>query len=166
MAKLVEVTGKGKQKETAALAAEIWQEYYHELLGERQIAYMLEKFQSEQAIAQEEADGYRTFWILPEGQEEPAGYFMIRLNDPPGKLFLSKLYLRSDCRGRGFSRLVFQYLKELAGEQGLHAIWLTVNKGNATKSIYEHYGLSVTDSTVTDIGGGYVMDDYIMEMPV
>ena len=157
MAKLVEVTGKGKQKETAALAAEIWQEYYHELLGDQQIAYMLEKFQSEQAIAQEETEGYRTFWILPKGQEEPAGYFMIRLNDPPGKLFLSKLYLRSDCRGRGFSRLVFQYLKELAGEQGLHAIWLTVNK---------HYGLSVTDSTVTDIGGGYVMDDYIMEMPV
>ena len=166
MAQLTEVTGRGREKETAALASEIWHEYYRDLLGEKQIAYMLEKFQSEPALLQEEAEGYRIFWILEEGKAEPAGYFMFRLHDPEGKLFLSKLYLRAESRGKGFSRLVFDFLKKEAAGHGLHTIWLTVNKGNATLGLYEHYGLTVANSTVTEIGNGYVMDDYIMEMPV
>ncbi len=166
MVRIIEVTGQGKQMETAALASEIWREYYHELLGEKQIAYMLDKFQSERALQEEEAEGYRIFWLVEDGEMEPAGYFMLRLNDPPGKLFLSKLYLRAASRGKGYSRLVFEKLKQMAKEQGLGSIWLTVNKGNATLGLYKHYGMAVTDSVVTDIGDGYVMDDYILEMPV
>ena len=164
MVKIVEVTGQGREATTAALAAEIWNEHYQALLGEKQIAYMLDKFQSETALRQEEGEGYRTFWIMEATAQEPSGYFMIRLNDPPGKLFLSKLYLRASSRGKGISRLVFDYLKQTAREHGLHSLWLTVNKGNPTLEIYKHYGLAVTDSVVTDIGGGYVMDDYIMEL--
>ena len=41
---------------------------------------------------------------------------------------------------------------------------LQVNKRN-TKAIssYRKYGFEVRSSTVDDIGGGYVMDDYVME---
>lgn len=166
MANILEVTGSGREGETAALAAEIWNEYYAELLGSAQIAYMLDRFQSEEAIRQEEEDGYRTFWILEESSETPAGYFMIRENEPEGKLFLSKLYVRAASRGKGLSRPVFDLLRRLAQEAGLHTLWLTVNKGNATLGLYKKYGLRITDSVVTDIGGGYVMDDYIMEMPL
>lgn len=41
--------------------------------------------------------------------------------------------------------------------------YLTVNKNN-TKAIsaYKNFGFIITDSTKTDIGNNYVMDDYIM----
>ena len=166
MAEIREVTGLGREMKTAALAAEIWNEYYAELLGSAQIAYMLNRFQSEEALHREEADGYRTFWVLEENGTTPVGYFLVKENEPVGKLFLSKLYVRASSRGKGVSRPIVAFLKRLAREAGLHTIWLTVNKGNATVGLYKKYGLRITDSVVTDIGGGYVMDDYIMEMPV
>jgi len=38
-----------------------------------------------------------------------------------------------------------------------------VNKYNPSYDIYRHLGFEVIDSVVTDIGEGYVMDDYIMQ---
>ena len=43
------------------------------------------------------------------------------------------------------------------------AIYLTVNKYNPSYQIYRHLGVEAIDSVVTDIGEGYVMDDYIMQ---
>jgi len=48
---------------------------------------------------------------------------------------------------------------------GLSRIQLTVNKGNSGSiSVYEHWGFVTVDSVVTDIGCGFVMDDYVMEL--
>ena len=59
---------------------------------------------------------------------------------------------------------------EVAGaarRMGLRAVYLTVNKGNARAvRAYEKFGFIRTDGTVTDIGGGYVMDDYVYEYAV
>ena len=46
-------------------------------------------------------------------------------------------------------------------------VWLTVNKHN-TDSIqfYLRQGFVVVEDIVTDIGNGYVMDDYLMETRV
>ena len=49
--------------QTAQTAEEVWREYYIPLLGEAQVSYMVEKFQSAQAIAQQIADGY-TYYLL------------------------------------------------------------------------------------------------------
>ena len=44
------------------------------------------------------------------------------------------------------------------------SIQLTVNKNNTnTIKAYEKWGFKTIDSAVTDIGSGFVMDDYIME---
>lgn len=101
MAEIREVTGLGREMKTAALAAEIWNEYYAELLGSAQIAYMLNRFQSEEALHREEADGYRTFWVLEENGTTPVGYFLVKENEPVGKLFLSKLYGPGFFPGKG-----------------------------------------------------------------
>ena len=48
--------------------------------------------------------------------------------------------------------------------EGLKSIYLTVNKYNdRTIAIYHHMGFVQIDDVVTDIGGGFVMDDYILE---
>ena len=41
-------------------------------------------------------------------------------------------------------------------------IWLTVNKRNDDSiAIYKKFGMEIIRSEVTDIGSGYVMDDYV-----
>lgn len=80
-----------------------------------------------------------------------------------GKLFLSKLYLRREARGQGLSRRITAFLEGFAAAGGLSAVWLTVNRQNPSVEIYKKLGFAVIREQVADIGGGYVMDDYIME---
>ena len=57
-----------------------------------------------------------------------------------------------------------RYMFEGGPPQRLRSAYLTVNRGNA-KAIraYERNGFKVVRTQVTDIGNGFVMDDYVME---
>ena len=55
-------------------------------------------------------------------------------------------------------------LERKCSEEKLQAIYLTVNKYNTRAyDIYIKNGYEVIDDVVTDIGNGYVMDDYVMQ---
>lgn len=52
-----------------------------------------------------------------------------------------------------------------AAEAGKDKITLTVNKNNLNSiSIYKRMGFEIEGELITDIGGGFVMDDYLMVM--
>ncbi|MCA1979061.1 MAG: GNAT family N-acetyltransferase, partial [Thiobacillus sp.] len=54
-----------------------------------------------------------------------------------------------------------------ARAQGAATLRLQVNRGNAAAiRAYEKYGFRIVASRVFDIGHGFVMDDYMMEMPL
>lgn len=148
----------------AALADKVWNEHYAGLLAPAQIAYMVDKFQSAGAIARQIAqEGYRYFLLELDGRA--AGYTAVQTTGK--RLFLSKLYIEKDARGQGAASQALAFLEGLCRRERLHAIWLTVNKGNASSiAVYKHWGFETVDTQVADIGGGFVMDDYIMERPV
>jgi ribosomal protein S18 acetylase RimI-like enzyme len=143
-----------------ALAREIWYEYYVPIIGKPQVDYMVEKFQSKPVMKEQIANGYAYFLVEEEGRN--VGYMGIQLKED--ELFLSKLYIKSCERGRGFARKALGFLEELAKEKGLNKISLTVYKRNI-KSIaaYEKMGFKNLGSIVMDIGGGFIMDDFKME---
>lgn len=149
----------------AQLAKPIWEEYFTPIIGAAQVAYMVEHFQSLPALThQVEKEGYRYFFITDGG--EVAGYTGVQA-DPDGGLFLSKLYLIRHARGRGLARKAIEALVELARAEGLSRIHLTVNKHNIQAiQVYEHLGFVRTGAVVTDIGGGFAMDDYLYAYPV
>ena len=120
-------------KQLSILASEIWHEYWPCLLTSEQINYMVNMFQSYNAIKSAiENKGYIYKIIRYNG--ENAGYFGVRPED--NKLFLSKLYIKKEFRHKGLGGKTSAYLK---------------------------WGFKNIDSVVTDIGNGFVMDDYIME---
>ena len=145
----------------AALASEIWHEYWPVILSSEQIDYMVEKFQSLNAIKNQiEFENYSYYFIKLD--EEYAGYFGISKKEK--YLFLSKLYIKKDFRHKGIGRQAFEKIKLITQENNFNSIILTVNKYNAnTISAYQKWGFETIDSVVTDIGNSYVMDDYIME---
>jgi ribosomal protein S18 acetylase RimI-like enzyme len=50
-----------------------------------------------------------------------------------------------------------------ARDCGAHAVDLTVNRGNARAlAFYHKRHFVLTEEIVTDIGGGFVMDDYVL----
>lgn len=149
-------------REIAALADEIWHECYGELLGQGQVEYMVENFQSVEAMTEQiENQGYTYLAVREDG--ELCGYIGIKPEDDD-RLFLSKLYLRQDKRGRGTASAMLGYVFDEARKIGKKRVYLTVNKHNDHAiEVYKKIGFVTADTAVTDIGGGYVMDDYIME---
>ena len=93
---------------------------------------------------------------------QKAGY--IGLSGKQDYLFLSKLYLKKDYRHKGLGKEAFNFIKQFALNNGYNKIRLTVNKYNEnTINAYNKWGFKTIDSVVTNIGNGFVMDDYIME---
>lgn len=144
-------------KELASLASSIWHEYWTCILTPEQIDYMVENFQSEKAIKNQiENENYTYYFIIKDGAK--ARYFGI--SDKKEYLFLSKLYIKKEYRHQGLGKKAFEKIKELANDKPIR---LTVNKYNTnTINAYKKWGFEIIDAVVTDIGSGFVMDDYIM----
>jgi ribosomal protein S18 acetylase RimI-like enzyme len=148
--------------EVTRLACEIWEEYYVPIIGQQQVNYMLEKFQSEQAITEQLGKGYNYYLATREGQR--AGYLAVVPDNDKPRLMISKLYVLKAYRGSGIGKDMLLFIESLAISRGVKTIWLTVNKGNAQSiAWYSRRGFRNDGPIVMDIGGGYVMDDYRME---
>lgn len=145
----------------ATLASSIWHEYWTIILSAEQIDYMVEKFQSYNAI-KKQLENDRYIYNIMEDNENIIGYFGVSLKED--YLFLSKLYIKKDFRGLGCGKQAFNKIKQLALQYNKKSIQLTVNKNNInTIKAYEKWGFKIINAVVTDIGNGFVMDDYIME---
>ena len=156
----IKVETKQHIETVEALANEIWTEHYIPIIGREQVDYMLTRFQSMQAIEDQIANGYLYFLIQDAGQF--IGYISIQPKDQ--ELFLSKIYVRSSCRSKGYGRKAVRFAEELAKEKGLGKIVLTVNKNNTLAiKAYEAIGFKNVGALVQDIGNGFVMDDFKME---
>lgn len=151
-------------QEIATLANSIWHEHFTPIIGIDQVEYMVEKFQSFPALKKQIDSGYEYYQIY-DGTEF-CGYCGIH-QEEDGRLFLSKLYLKKEARGRHLATQAFDFLKNLCRERNLSAIWLTCNKhNNGTLSVYRHFGFETIDTQEADIGNGFIMDDYIMEYQI
>ncbi|RCX17584.1 ribosomal protein S18 acetylase RimI-like enzyme [Anaerobacterium chartisolvens] len=146
-------------------ARRVWTEHYSPIVGFPQVRYMLDKYQTAQRIWGDIAEGGYTYYIV-RYESEIIGYCAVKPDDTEG-LFLSKLYVEKDFRGRGISRKIINMLSEICKNQCHKYIWLTVHKKN-TDSIkaYHKMGFYVAEEVVTDIGEGFFMDDYRMKMDI
>lgn len=162
----VSVQEKVQIEKVAQIADETWHEHYDDILEPNQIDYMIEKFQSTKAIVgQMINENYRYILLHVDGTN--VGYAAIHEEVRTKKLFLSKLYILECFRGKGYASQTIQYLEKLCKDRDYGTIWLTVNKKNVNSiSTYEKKGFIKTRTQVTDIGEGYVMDDYIMEKAI
>ena len=161
MMKAVAVVSPDDIRAVEDLAGIIWNESFKGIISQDQIDYMLEEFQSYAAIKNSILSGSLYFIITFEGKR--VGYMGIL---PEGrKVFLSKIYVCSKYRRNGIASSAIGLIREMASERGWKSAYLTVNKNN-TGSIefYKKIGFKITSEKIADIGEGFVMDDYIMEL--
>lgn len=147
-------------QQIADLANTIWTEHYTPIIGQDQVTYMLDKFQSVEAIKKQILEGSEYYVLTYE--EKPSGYFCI--SGKKDSLFLSKYYVLKTYRGKGIGKMAMQYIKRRAEELAYTKITLTVNKNNhnAIKA-YEKMGFQKIKAIIQDIGNNYIMDDYLLE---
>lgn len=143
-----------------SLAHAIWHEAYEGIISTDQIAYMLEMMYSESVIAQELAQGVR--WEIIADDNEDCGFISYEFA-ANNEVKLSKIYVRKEARGSGIAATALHRVAAYAEENGRHSVFLTVNKQNQRAiRAYEKFGFRIADATVFAIGGGFMMDDYIM----
>ncbi len=161
MIKFTKITHICDIQKLVVLASSIWHEAFADILSPEQIDYMIEKFQSFEAIKTAiDKDNYEYFFISDE--TGITGYTGVQQKD--NKLFLSKLYIAKENRGRKIASEAFLFLEELARKRNLKSIWLTVNRNNTHAiEVYKSKGFSIIRTQVTDIGNGFVMDDFVFE---
>ncbi len=142
----------------AKLARSIWREHYDGIVDMAQIEYMLETKQSPEAIANQIEEGYHYSVVLVD--TEPAGYLSYRFEENKD-VFLNKFYVAAPYRGRGVGQYMLKIVENETAKGGCKKIWLVVNKNNTdTIAAYEKMGFLNKGPLKTDIGNGYIMDDY------
>jgi ribosomal protein S18 acetylase RimI-like enzyme len=149
-----------------ALATEIWHAHYTAIIGAAQIQYMLAQRYSDE-ILRSELQRSDMWWDLLSVGGVPKGYAAYFLEASGDTLKLDKLYVHGACQRLGYGERLLQRVCERAREQGCGRIVLAVNKRNASAiAAYRKWGFEIEQAVVQDIGGGFVMDDYIMALSV
>jgi GNAT superfamily N-acetyltransferase len=159
------VGSRGQIDRVVRLAREIWQEHYLAIIGQRQIDYMLDTFQSAAAIAGQIEAGQAYFLARHRGQD--IGYLAIHPDADGAGLKISKIYVRKAERGLGVGQAMLVLVEEICRRRGVGRIWFTVNKFNAHSiEWYSRMGFVNVGPVVQDIGGGFVMDDFRFEKSI
>ena len=110
MITFIHVSSEFQIAKVADLANVIWNEHYPKIIGQAQVDYMVEKFQSTKAINQQIEEGY--IYHLINYKDESVGYLSIKKNN--NDLFLSKIYILKELRGNGIGKLLTNYCIDLA----------------------------------------------------
>ena len=146
------------------LANTIWTEHYTPIIGKDQIAYMLRTYHSFHTISKQISNPNLYYYLILRDNDF-IGYVGVRVDEKI--LFLSKIYILSQERGYGFGGQTIRFINKFAVSKHLEKIKLTVNKNNtASIASYKKMGFKITGNLCSDIGEGYVMDDYAMERVV
>lgn len=146
-------------KQLYDFAAPIWKECYHDVLPEGQIDLLTHKYFDPENIKAFQAQGMLYDYVLFDGQ--PAGFIAYELHD--AYVYLDKLYLKSDYRGKHIASAVFDDL--IARYQ--KPIRLNVNQGNKLgMRAYQGRGFEILETKEYPLPGGFVNRDYIMEKPL
>ena len=143
--------------EIARLAAIVWRAHYPGIISGEQINYMLARMYDLDVLRDEIANGV-TYLRALEG-DELLGFAAY---GPSGKeIKLHKLYVHPERQRCGIGGALLEQVER--GCKG-RTLMLTVNKQNhKAVAAYKKHGFVIRNSVVVDIGGGFVMDDYVME---
>ncbi|MBC7554829.1 MAG: GNAT family N-acetyltransferase [Taibaiella sp.] len=144
------------------LTMKVWPATYTPILGEEQVAYMLGAFYTPQSLAKQMSQGQQ-FIICTEYNVPVA--FASYSTDVQEIYKLNKLYILPDLQGRGIGTYIIMQLAAAVKQSGPRYLQLNVNRYNTGAiAFYEKAGFINTATEDIDIGNGYFMNDYVLQL--
>lgn len=146
------------------LAHKIWPVTYGHILSKDQFDYMMEMMYSIDSLQQQLPT--KPF-LLVEDEGEFIGFASYEINwENTTKTKIHKLYVLPQIQGKGIGKLLINHIKDIAVQKQNSALILTVNRFNKAKDFYQKLGFHIVEEKQFPIGKGYIMDDYVMELPI
>ncbi len=145
------------------LAQKIWRAHYPGIISREQIEYMLARMYDLEVMRHELRSGINYDEVF-QGNAL-AGF--ASYGPVHGELKLYKLYIDPARQRSGLGSAMLRHVETQGRNAGFQTLILTVNKQNQQAvAAYRKNGFTVRESVVVDIGGGFVMDDYVMAKPL
>jgi len=142
------------------LASRVWRAHYPGIITLEQIDHMLEQRYRPLLVRQFMARG--DVWLAARAGEQLVG-FAHGHSLAEGDYKLDKLYVDLDWQRQGIGGALIDAVAARARQRGYSRLVLRVNRQN--QQAIDHYlkqGFTVATIHLEDIGGGFVMDDYVM----
>jgi GNAT superfamily N-acetyltransferase len=147
------------------IAKKTWPEAYGRVLSAKQMEYMLDSFYSIEKIKSDSVNGHH--FALAWQEETVLGFVSFEHNYSNNQTTkIHKLYLLPLSQGKGVGKMLVEYVTEKAKENQSESLCLNVNRFNTALGFYKRIGFSIVTEENIDIGQGYWMEDYVMEMPI
>lgn len=145
------------------LAHRIWPHTFRDILSKDQIAYMLDWMYDPGTLREQVTTGH-LYYVLKE-MGVPKGFIGLEPNFPDADfLRIHKLYVLPEQQKKGFGRALLNQAMDVAFDLQLNRLHLNVNRFNDSVKFYQHVGFEIVGEEDIDIGKGYLMEDYIMEL--
>lgn len=145
------------------LAYRIWPDTYGTTHSKQELDYMLNKFYAVDYLKYQFDNNH--IFVLAEENDVFVGFVAFEINsENSGLTKIHKLYVLPEIQGKGIGKQLVDFVLNESMKNNDRGLFLNVNKFNKAKDFYHYYGFKITKDIVIDIGEGFVMDDYVMEL--
>ena len=141
-----------------------WPVAYGKILSQKQLNYMLDLMYTNEAL-QEQFKEDHVFYIA-ELNGQAVGFAAFNCYEKPDVYKLHKLYVLPQAQGSGAGKALLQFVINKVKELKASTLLLNVNRHNTAINFYKKIGFSVLKKEDVDIGNGYFMNDFVMQLPL
>ena len=159
----VKEAGPGDIPAIQELAQITWAAAYAPILPPEQMTYMLDLFYSNDSLRKQMDEGHR--FIIAMDDDQPQGFASWSLKSGNTSVYrLHKIYIDPSQQGKGVGKYLLDFILSDIKSHNATDLELNVNRFNRARQFYEKIGFVVTREEDIDIGNGYFMNDYVMNL--
>jgi len=143
------------------LANIIWPLTYSEIITPAQVDYMMELIYSKPSLQKQIEKGHQ--FIIVYDDEKPVAFasYSPRENNP-AIYKLHKIYILPNQQGKGIGKKMIACISQDIAPAS--CLQLNVNRHNKALQFYQKIGFKIIAEEDIDIGNGFYMNDYVLEM--
>lgn len=156
--------GAASIPEIQQLAEITWKHAYTSIISPAQMKYMLDLFYSESSLQKQIQDGHQ--FIIAEENNNAVGFasYSSKSVAEPHVFRLHKIYINPNQQGKGVGKLLVNFILNDIKPKKATGLELNVNRHNKALHFYQKLGFKIIREEDIDIGAGYFMNDYVMEL--
>lgn len=138
-----------------------WPVAYGSYISKAQLDYMLDMMYSDNSLLEQMNKGHQFY--VAEQLNIPIGFASVS-KEGDNACKLNKLYVLPTAQKTGAGKALLHTAIDYATSHASSCLYLQVNKQNNAQHFYSKHGFTVREASILEIGNGYIMDDYIMEL--
>ncbi len=145
------------------LAHAIWPVTFRDILSKDQISYMLDWMYSIETLQEQVQTGFLYYLATFDGVA--VGFLGLEPNFPDeNQLRIHKIYVKPNFQKKGVGRALLNHSIDIAFDLDQSSLHLNVNRFNDAVGFYKHLGFKTLKEENIDIGKGFLMEDFVMEL--